>query len=366
MKLFPTIINYITILSCLAAVSCKKDDVKIQESSVPAPPILEAYNPTYIQPPMLPYILPMHNPEFNKMTVEGVVLGRKLYYDKILSTNNRSCSSCHLPQYSFSLPFMGPIGTAILPHVNLGWYNKYGWEGGEDHLDYVALADLAEGNPFLNANADSIDSRFKRSTEYQQMFWSAFGVSITTQTDSVRKNYISFALAQFLRSMVSNDAKFDKYLRGEVALTPQELSGFNVFISENKGDCFHCHGTGNNPMWSDLQFHNNALNSTFSGVDLGRFNVTGNPSDIGKFKTPTLRNIALSAPYMHDNRYTTLEEVIDFYSEGLQQSPYVDPLMQKIGQGGAQLTAADKADLVAFLKTLTDSTFINNPDFLTP
>lgn len=346
--------------------SCKKDENKIDNITVSSTPIFGTYNPTYIQPKMLPYILPMHNPDFNKMTVEGVALGRKLYYDKILSTNNRSCSSCHLPQYSFSLPFIGPIGTAILPHVNLGWYNKYGWEGGEDHLDYVALADLAEGNPFLNANADSIDSRFKRSTEYQQMFWSAFGVSITTQTDSVRKNYISFALAQFLRSMVSNDAKFDKYLRGEVALTAQELSGFNVFVSENKGDCFHCHGTGNNPMWSDLQFHNNALNSTFSGVDLGRYNVTGNPSDIGKFKTPTLRNIALSAPYMHDNRFATLEEVVDFYSEGLQQSSYVDPLMQKIGQGGTQLTVADKADLVAFLKTLTDSTFINNPDFLTP
>ncbi|MGE0561355.1 MAG: cytochrome-c peroxidase [Flavobacteriales bacterium] len=365
--------KYLTrnIIYCLTLVmvfmfSCKKDENKIDNITVSSTPIFGTYNPTYIQPKMLPYILPMHNPDFNKMTVEGVALGRKLYYDKILSTNNRSCSSCHLPQYSFSLPFIGPIGTAILPHVNLGWYNKYGWEGGEDHLDYVALADLAEGNPFLNANADSIDSRFKRSTEYQQMFWSAFGVSITTQTDSVRKNYISFALAQFLRSMVSNDAKFDKYLRGEVALTAQELSGFNVFVSENKGDCFHCHGTGNNPMWSDLQFHNNALNSTFSGVDLGRYNVTGNPSDIGKFKTPTLRNIALSAPYMHDNRFATLEEVVDFYSEGLQQSSYVDPLMQKIGQGGTQLTVADKADLVAFLKTLTDSTFINNPDFLTP
>lgn len=366
MKLFSTYTSYLTILCCLVMVSCKKDDNKIEETTVVTTPIFGTYNPTYIQPPSLPYILPMHNPEFNKMTTEGVALGRKLYYDKILSTNNRSCSSCHLPQYSFSLPFMGPIGTAILPHVNLGWYNKYGWEGGENHLDYVALADLAEGNPFLNANADSIDSRFKRSVDYQQMFWSAFGVNITSQTDSIRKNYISFALAQFLRTMVSDDAKFDRYLKSEVALTPQELNGFNVFISENKGDCFHCHGLGNNPMWSDLEFHNNALNSTFTGVDLGRYNVTGNPSDIGRFKTPTLRNIALSAPYMHDNRYATLEEVVDFYSEGLQQSPYVDPLMQKIGQGGAQLTVADKADLVAFLKTLTDSTFINNPNFLTP
>ena len=308
----------------------------------------------------------MHNPDFNKLTAEGVVLGRKLYYDKILSTNNRSCSSCHRPQYGYSMPFMGPIGTSILPHVNLGWYNKLGWFGADDHLDDVALADLAEGNPFLAASTDSINNRLAAHLEYQELFWKAFGINITQQTDSARNKYISYALAQFLRTMVSNNAKFDKFLRGEISLTPQELNGYNIFMAEDKADCFHCHGNAANPLWTDLEYHNNALNATFTGVDLGRFNVTNNPNDIGKFKTPTLRNIALTAPYMHDNRYATLEEVIDFYSHGLQQSDYVDPLMQKIGQGGAQLNAADKADLIAFLKTLTDSTFITNPNFQAP
>lgn len=357
------------ILFPLFLLSCKKDKVEVTPVvETPTQPILPwgEYNPTYLTPTALPGILPMHNPDFNKLTAEGVVLGRKLYYDKILSTNNRSCSSCHRPQYGYSMPFMGPIGTSILPHVNLGWYNKLGWFGADDYLDDVALADLAEGNPFLAASTDSINNRLAAHLEYQELFWKAFGINITQQTDSARNKYISYALAQFLRTMVSNNAKFDKFLRGEISLTPQELNGYNIFMAEDKADCFHCHGNAANPLWTDLEYHNNALNATFTGVDLGRYNVTNNPNDIGKFKTPTLRNIALTAPYMHDNRYATLEEVIDFYSHGLQQSAYVDPLMQKIGQGGAQLNAADKADLIAFLKTLTDSTFITNPNFQAP
>lgn len=349
--------------------SCQKDKVEVTPIvQTPTQPILPwgEYNPTDITPTALQGILPMHNPDFNKLTEEGVTLGRKLYYDKILSTNNRSCSSCHRPQYGYSMPFMGPIGTSILPHVNLGWYHKYGWFGSDNHLDDVALADLAEGNPFLNANSDSIKNRFASHQEYPKLFWKAFGINITQQGDSARNRYISFALAQFLRTMVSNNAKFDKFLRGEVNLTPQELNGYNIFMAENKGDCFHCHGNAANPLWTDLQYHNNALNAIFIGVDLGMYNTTLNTNDIGKFKTPTLRNIALTAPYMHDNRFVTLEQVIDFYSHGLQNSPYVDPLMQKVGQGGAQLNASDKSDLIAFLKTLTDSTFINNPYFQEP
>lgn len=351
----------------LFSFSCRKDIVT-PEPITPTPQvsIFGEYNPTYIQPQTLPSIIPMHNPDFNRMTTEGVYLGRKLYYDKILSTNNRSCSSCHNSQYSYTLPSMGPVGTAIIPHINIGWNNKYGWFGFENDLDNVALADLAEGNPFLDANTDSINNRLSQNTEYQKLFWKAFGVYITEQTDSARNRYISFALAQFIRTMVSKDAKFDKYLRGEVALTPSELNGYNVFMAENKADCFHCHGNAANPLWTDLQFHNNALNSTFVGVDQGMYLFTGNIFDMGKFKTPTLRNIALTAPYMHDNRFATLQEVVDFYSEGLQHSAYVDPMMQKINQNGAQLMPSDKADLIAFLNTLTDSTFINNPNFQAP
>jgi len=141
------------------------------------------------------------------------------------------------------------------------------------------------------------------------------------------------------------------------------MNGYNIYMDDNRGDCYHCHGSAGNPLWTDREYHNNALNSSFSGVDQGRYLVTGDPADMGKFRSPTLRNIALTAPYMHDNRYATLEDVIDFYSTGLQQSATVDPLMNHIAQGGAQLSTSDKADLIAFLHTLTDSTFINNTAF---
>lgn len=356
--------KYILLLvgSIVFFTSCKKDEEPINNYTSPGGE-WGIYNPTYVEPYSHPNLTPMHNPEFNKMTLEGIELGKSLYYDNILGTNGNSCSSCHWAQYSYTIPGMGPIGTSVLPHINLGWYDKYGWNGSEEHLDDVPLADLIDGNPFLNANSDTILNRFKRHNNYQRMFWKAFGVKIVEETVQERNKYIAYSLAQFLRTMVSFDSKFDRYILGLEPLTPQEASGLDVFMSENKGDCFHCHGNPYNPLWTDRGFHNTGLNSTFSGVDQGMYNETGNINDMGKFKTPTLRNIELTAPYMHDNRFNTLEEVVDFYSEGLQDSPYIDPLMKKVNQGGVQLTQGQKNDLIAFLKTLTDTSFINNPNF---
>lgn len=343
----------------LTFLSCKNDkDVNPEPID-----IFGEYNPNYILPRVLTYLPPMENPDFNKMTEEGVRLGKSLYYDKILSTNDLSCSSCHLRTQSYTISILGPVGTAVLPHVNVGWQKAFGWNGGENHLDDVALADLAEGNPFLEANNDSILNRFKRNKNYQVLFWKAFGIKITELATPERQKYISYSLAQFIRTMISGDSKFDKFVRGEIALTPSEMNGYNIFMDDNRGDCYHCHGSAGNPLWTDRDYHNNALNSTFTGVDQGRYLVTGDPADMGKFRSPTLRNIALTAPYMHDNRFATLSEVIDFYSTGLQQSSHVDPLMNHIAQGGAQLTPSDKADLIEFLHTLTDSTFINNTAF---
>ena len=132
-------------------------------------------------------------------------------------------------------------------------------------------------------------------------------------------------------------------------------------MDEEKGDCFHCHGSDNNPLWTDNMFHNNGLDNNFSDLGLGA--ITGDPNDYGKFRSPTLRNLIFTAPYMHDGRFATLEEVIDHYSEGLQPSSTVDPLMKKVDQGGVQLSNQEKTSLKAFLLTLTDFEFINNPNF---
>ena len=135
-------------------------------------------------------------------------------------------------------------------------------------------------------------------------------------------------------------------------------------MDESKGDCFHCHGSENNPLWTDNKFHNNGLDSSLTDLGLGR--VTGDPSDNGKFKSPSLRNLIFTAPYMHDGRFSTIDEVINHYSEGLQNSPTIDPLMKKVTQGGVQLSPQEKANLKAFLLSLTDEEFISNPNFSNP
>jgi cytochrome c peroxidase len=183
-------------------------------------------------------------------------------------------------------------------------------------------------------------------------------------TNIIDSSLVAKAIAQFERTLISGNSRFDQYLNGQISLTAQELDGFNVFMTETRGDCFHCHGNAANPLWTDNLFHNNGLDATFSDNGLGT--ITGNTADYGKFKTPSLRNLAYTAPYMHDGRFATLDEVINHYSEGLQNSPTISPLLKYIGQGGVQLTASDKASLKAFLLSLSDSSFVNNPNFQQP
>ena len=162
-------------------------------------------------------------------------------------------------------------------------------------------------------------------------------------------NQVRFELLDY-RSV---NSKFDRYLQGIEQLTPSELSGYAIFNSE-KGDCFHCHGT---QLFMDNDFHNNGLD-TEPFTDIGLANVTSIPSDYGKFKTPTLRNIEFTAPYMHDGRFSTLEEVVEHYNSGGIYSSTIDPNMKKVGIG-LQLTEQEKADLVAYLKSLSDHNFIS-------
>ena len=184
-------------------------------------------------------------------------------------------------------------------------------------------------------------------------------------------SHVAKALAQFLRTMISGESKYDvmyKFANNiplnsaeqtvKNSVTPEEWAGFDLFKSLNGADCFHCH---NGPLMQVQKFSNNGLDAVFS--DLGRGAITNNPNDNGKFKVPTLRNIALSAPYMHDGRFTTLDDVIEHYSTGIQHSATIDPLMEFASQGGVQLDAEQRNQLKAFLLTLTDHNFVTNPDF---
>jgi len=163
--------------------------------------------------------------------------------------------------------------------------------------------------------------------------------------------------------MISSNSKFDRFLQGQEPLTPSELRGYDLFNSE-AGDCFHCHGDiSSGFQFSDGLFHNNGLDSVFT--DLGLFNITGLESDKGKFKSTTLRNIEYTAPYMHDGRFSTLEEVIDHYDMGGHPSATLDPNMKAVGVG-RNWTSQQKEDLVNFLKALSDPSFISNPAFSNP
>lgn len=304
------------------------------------------------------------NPSTNPLTEEGVALGKKLFFDKKLSGDNtQSCASCHDPQNAFtdntrfSDGIDGVFGTRnSMPLFNLAWNfgERFAWDGKELSLERQALEPVR--NPIeMHSNWADVANRLQQDATYPTLFLQTFG------TSTIDSTLITKAIAQFERILISGDSKFDQHLLGTATLTPQELNGFNVFMDEARGDCFHCHGSDNNPLWTDNDFHNNGLDATFTDLGLGA--VTGDPNDNGKFRSPSLRNLAFTAPYMHDGRFATLEEVIDHYSEGLQSSPTVDPLMKKVNQGGVQLTAQDKADLKAFLLTLTDNNFVNNPNF---
>jgi len=281
-------------------------------------------------------------PEDNPMTQEGVELGRKLYYDKKLDKNGaRACATCHLQSKSFT------NGPDVLPHVNLGWSRTYLWDGKisgsmEDIMRF-------EVEHFFETNVDVFNS----DEEYKNLFKEAFGVDEIT-TDEIVK-----ALSQFFRILNSGDSKFDKFVRGEVELTNQEFLGYELYYTE-RGDCFHCHAT---MFMTDNLMHNNALDVS---PDPGYFAITGDSLDYGRFKSATLRNIEYTAPYMHDGRYATLEDVVEFYSTGLEKSSTVDPLMKNLSRGGVQLSTEEKAALVAFIKTFSDPSYLTNPELSNP
>jgi len=341
--------------------SCKKDKV--------------GYEPTPYQLEIPSHFPSMPIPADNPMTVEGVELGRFLFYEKKLSGNNTmSCGSCHAPASAFSDP--NQFSTGIdgiqgsrnsMALVNLGWQNFFFWDGRSKTLEEQIL--LPVRDPIeMHENWPRALSELAQDSDYRNRFYKAFGSS---QPDSINA---AKAIAQFLRTMISGKSKFDIMYKYENSLplspseqaiyntiTVSEWGGYDLFRSLNGADCFHCH---NGPLMQVQKFSNNGLDATFT--DLGRGAITGNANDNGKFKVPTLRNIEFSAPYMHDGRFQTLDDVINHYSHTIEISSTIDPLIEFAFQGGVQLDAQEKNLLKQFLLTLSDEEFINNPAFQAP
>ena len=352
---------FVTSVIILTIASCKKEGVEY----VPTPYVLEI--PSHF-PQM---VIPTDNP----LTVEGVELGRHLFYEERLSLDNTiSCASCHAPANAFSDPrvlSLGVNGATGNRHsmalVNLGWQRFLFWDGRAKSLEQQILEPVP--NPVeMHLDWKVAAVKIENDLFYKRMFQKAFG------THFIDSTHISKAIAQFLRTMISGDSKYDVLyklannvqLNGkEQALNQtisiEERAGYDLFMSLNGADCLHCH---NGPLMQVQIMSNNGLDAYHT--DLGYGAVTGNSNDIGKFKVPTLRNIALSAPYMHDGRFSTLEQVIDHYSSGIQVSPTIDPLIEYAFQGGVQLDGYQKQLLKKFLLTLTDSSFVTNPKFAPP
>lgn len=341
-----------TVIFMLA--SCNKE-------TTPEPPS-ETYNPTPYELAIPQGFPDMVIPDYNPMTVEGVKLGRKLFYDPILSGDNtQSCASCHAQEFAFtdngkifSEGIDGLEGNRnSMPVINIGWIPELFWDGRAVGVEEQALEPVP--NPIeMHQEWTEAMNKLNADANYPDLFNNAFG------TKNIDSTLVTKAIAQFERTLISGNSKWDRYLRGEANLTLAESRGFEIFFTE-KGDCFHCHST---ILFADNLFHNNGLDSVFT--DKGLFDVTGNPNDIGKFKTPTLRNWIFTEPYMHDGRFKDMVEVLEFYSTGVKWSPTVDPLMKKVEQGGINLNDEDKFYLVTFLLTLNDSSFVTNPEFSNP
>ena len=301
-----------------------------------------------------------------------------LFWETRLSEDNSmSCGSCHLPEVNFADPAQystgvtGAVGTRnAMALINLGWASSFFWDGRSPSLEdqirdpvpHPSEMNLPWPEAVAKLQADGTDTR------YPERFFDAFG------TTEISEDLVVMAIAQFVRTMISADSKFDRWRRGETDLTDSEYSGYQMFLREGGdpeevpggqfgGDCFHCHGEAG-LQFTDHLFHNNGLDPSFE-ADPGRASVTGSPLDSGLFRTPTLRNVALSAPYMHDGRFQTLEEVVEHYNSGGVASSTIDPFM-KYTTGGLSLAPSQKADLLAFLHTLTDTVFVQNPAFQDP
>lgn len=312
-------------------------------------PSLDFYVPTGFPQPVYSF-------SNNPISKNGFELGRKLFYDPILSRDSTiSCGSCHQQFTAFahadhrlSHGIDDQLGKRNSPGLfNMAWFPSFMWDGGVNHIEVQPLAPIA--NPVeMDEDIANITVKLQRVEAYRNLFKRAFG------SDSITLQNTLLAMTQFMGRMISDNSAYDRYRLGNGQFNAAETRGLALF----RANCSSCHAE---PLMTDMQFRNNGLDSVFR-KDAGRAHITQLPQDSGKFKVPSLRNVALTYPYMHDGRFQTLERVLDHYSSGIRNSPTLDPLLQQ----PISLSQQDKSDIIAFLNTLTDHAFISDSRFSEP
>jgi cytochrome c peroxidase len=300
---------------------------------------------------------PVYSFSKNKLNEAGILLGRALFYDPILSGNNSiSCASCHNSYAAFthvdhhlSHGIDDRIGSRNAPALmNLAWQPIFMWDGAINHLEIQALAPISNADEMGSSIAEVV-SKLKNSKLYPRLYYAVYGDSTITGAQTLK------AIAQFLASIVSANSKYDKVMRHEMQFNAQEKNGFALFQKH----CNQCHTA---PLFSNFQFENNGLSVDTALKDWGRMRITQNPKDSLKFKVPTLRNIEYSYPYMHDGRFKQLSEVLNHYTHAKKQTSTLAVSLKK----PIPLSANDKVDIIAFLLTLSDKDFIFNPRYTYP
>tara|TARA_B110000495_G_C22975670_1_gene573030 strand:+ start:449 stop:1471 length:1023 start_codon:yes stop_codon:yes gene_type:complete len=300
---------------------------------------------------------PHYNFDNNPLNKVQIELGRKLFYDPILSANNSiSCASCHLSYTAFthvdhalSHGINDSIGTRNSPVlINLAWNELFMWDGAVNNIEVQALAPISHPAE-MGEEINHLIKKLQKDKNYPLRFYKAYGDSLITS------QHILKSIAQFQLTLVSANAKYDKVKRGDEEFNPQEFKGYELFLK-------HCNGCHSEPLFTNGQLASNGLSIDTNLKDVGRFAITQANDDSLKFKIPTLRNIEFSQPYMHDGRLNSLSKVLKHYASEISTSQNLKSDLKD----NLPLSAKDRVDLVAFLLTLTDKEFLFNPNYSYP
>jgi cytochrome c peroxidase len=293
----------------------------------------------------------------NKLTQEKIFLGRVLFYEPLLSRDNTiSCANCHSSFHAFTHvdhALSHGVGDSIgkrnaLPLMNLAWQKQFMWDGSISDLNFFSRTPITHPKEMASSLED-VQFKLKKSDSYADLFLKAFGDS------GINKERILTSLSAFCITLVSSNSKYDSVMRHQVKFTLQEKNGYRLF----KQNCASCH---KEPLFTDYSFKNNGLSLDKNLNDSGRMSVTHQIDDYRKFKVPTLRNVEYTYPYMHDGRFKKLSQVLSHYSKGIED----DPNLAEQLKGGLELTSDERVDIIAFLLTLSDRTFVFNNEFQTP
>lgn len=337
---------------------CKQ--TPITEPVEPEPPVTSTGTPLNWQKPAN-FPDPAYDFKNNPLTKEGVLLGRMLFNDALLSKDGTiSCAFCHSPSTAFahtdhpvSHGIRDQKGTRNVPSIeNVAWRQTFFWDGGITDLDLLPIAPIQ--NPVeMDETLPNVLTKVRTSGRYRPLFRAAFG------SDSVTSERFLKALSQFMLTMVSSNSVYDKVARKEGGAAMPEAAQRGQLLFQQK--CASCH---KEPFFTDQSFRNNGLPKVANAKidDKGRYTITAQDADLYTFRVPSLRNIEVTSPYMHDGRFSSLQQVLRHYATGVQDSPYLDPLLKQNGQVGIPMTVQEQNDIISFLYTLSDDTFLRNPD----